>query len=142
MQNILRKNAALFINISANLFFIPQQQVPDKIFTHYLSLSCVKVGGNYKKKMLMGHLKSMGVSILERKFGNALKISPRTQTERCIQAGRSCNPKVYKADYFGLKLYVDQNEKLVMYSVTHVVVCDRYSGMITGYTTMAIKKIK
>ena len=57
-----------------------------------------------------------------------------------MQAVRSFNPKFYKAVYFGRKLHVDQNEKLVMYGVTHVVARDRYSGMITGYTTMAIKK--
>ena len=56
-----------------------------------------------------------------------------------MQAGRSFNPKVYKADYFGHKLHVDKNEKLVMYGVTHVVAGDGYSEMITGYTTMAIK---
>ena len=38
-----------------------------------------------------------------------------------------------------LKVHVDQNEKPVMYGVAHVVAHDRYSGMITGYTTMAIK---
>ena len=26
-----------------------------------------------------------------------------------------------------------------MYGVTHIVACDVYSGMITGYTTMTIK---
>ena len=105
-----------------------------------LSLSCVKVGGNYGRKMMTGRLRSMGVSISERKVGNALKkICPSTQAERCMQAGRSFNPKVYKADYFGHKLHVDQNEKLVMYGVTHVVARDGYSRMITGYTTMAIK---
>ena len=54
-----------------------------------------------------------------------------------MQAGRSFNPKAYKADYFGHKLHVDQNEKLVMYGVIHA--RDGYSGMITGYTTMVIK---
>ena len=85
-------------------------------------------------------LRSMGVSIPERKVGNALKkICPSTQAKRCMQAGRSFYPKVYKADYFGHKLRVDQNEKLVMYGVTHAVARDGYSGRITGYTTMAIK---
>ena len=80
-----------------------------------LSLSCVKVGGNCGRKLMRGHLRSMGVSILERKVGNALKkICPSPQAERCMQAGRSFNAKVYKADFFGLKLHVDQNEKLVI----------------------------
>ena len=87
-----------------------------------------------------GSLRSMGVSIWERKVRDALKkICPSTQAERCMQTGRLFNPKVYKADYFGHKLHVDHNEKLVMYDVTHVVARDGYSGMITGYTTMAIK---
>ena len=82
----------------------------------------------------------MGVSISERKVGNVLKkICPRTQAERCMQAERSFNSKVYKVDYFGHKLLVDQNEKLVMYVVSYVVARDGYSRMITGYTTMAIK---
>ena len=67
------------------------------------------------------------------------KICTSTQAERWMQAGRSFHPKVYKADYFEHKLHVDQNEKLVMYGVTHVVARDGYSGMITAYTTMAIK---
>ena len=56
-----------------------------------------------------------------------------------MQAGRSFNPKVHKADYFGHKLHIDQNEKLVIYGVTHVVARDGYSGMNIGYATMAIK---
>ena len=73
----------------------------DKNFTPYLlSLSCVKVGGNYGRKIMPGSLRNMGVSISERKVGNALKkICPSTRAERCMQAGRSINPKVYNADY-------------------------------------------
>ena len=105
-QNVMRKNAVLFLKVFANLSFIPQQQVPDKNFTPYLlSFSYVQVDGNYGRKMMTGRLRSMGVSISERKVGNALKkICPSTQAERCIQAGRSFNPKVYKADYFGTTL--------------------------------------
>ena len=141
LQKIVRKNAVLFLKVFVNLSFIPHKQIPDKNFTSYLlSLSYVKVGGNYGRKMMMDRLRSMGVSISERKVGNALKkVCPSTQAERCMQAGRSFNPKVYKADYFGHKLHVDQNEKLVMYGVTHVVAQDGYSGMIAGYTTMAVK---
>ena len=41
------------------------------------------------------------------------------------------------ADYFGLHL--DQNEKLVMYGVTHVVSIDGHSRFITAHSTMPIK---
>ena len=129
------------LKVFANLSFIFPQQELDKNFTRYLlSLSCVEVGGNYGRKMMTGRLRSMGVSISERKVGNALKkICRSTQAEKRIQAGRSFNPKVYKADYFGHKLHVDQNEKIVIDGVTHVVARDGYSGIITGYTTMTIK---
>ena len=89
---------------------------------------------------MTGRLRSMGVSISERKVGSALKkIRPITQAERCMQAGRSFNPQVYKEDYFGQKMHEDQNEKLVMSGATHVLASDGYSGMTTGYTTMTIK---
>ena len=116
--------------------------MPDKNFTPYLlSLSYVNVSGNYGRKIMMGRLRRMGVSKSERKVGNALKkICPSTQAELCIQSGRLFNPKVYKEDYFGHKLHVDQNGKLVIYGVIHVVARDGYSRMITGYTTMIIKR--
>ena len=80
----------------------------------------------------------MGVSILEKKVGNALtKICPNAQAQHFMQAGRSF--KVYKSDNFKLNLHADQNEKLGMYGVTHVIARDGYSGMIIGHKTMAIK---
>ena len=81
-----------------------------------LSLLCVKVGGNDGRKMMTGRLRSIGVSISERKVENALKkICLSTQAERCMQAGRLFNPIVYKADYFRHKLHVDQSEKLAIF---------------------------
>ena len=124
----------------ANLSFIFQQQELDKNCTPYLlSLLCVKVVGNYGKKMMTGRSRSMGDSISERNIGIALKkMCPSTQAERCMQAGRSFNPEVYKADYFGHKLHVDQNGKFVMSGVTHRIASDRYSGVVAGYTMMEI----
>ena len=46
------------------------------------------------------------------------------------------NPVVYRANYFGEKLHFDQNEKLVMYGVTHVLAVDGYSRKIVGFVTM------
>ena len=39
------------------------------------------------------------------------------------------NPIPYQADYFGHKLHIDQNEKCVMYGVTH----------ICGFITMPVE---
>ena len=59
-----------------------------------------------------------------------------------MQARRSLNPKVYKADYFGHKLHVDQNKNLILdtYNVqSHVIARNGYSEIITGYTTVTVK---
>ena len=49
------------------------------------------------------------------------------------------NPIPYHADYFGHKLHIDQNEKLVMFGITHICAIDGYSGMIVGFVSMPIK---
>ncbi|CAG2250686.1 unnamed protein product [Mytilus edulis] len=40
---------------------------------------------------------------------------------------RNFNPVPYQADHFGHKIHLDQNEKLVMFGVTHVIAVDGYS---------------
>ena len=52
---------------------------------------------------------------------------------------RLTNPISYSADYFGEKVHIDQNEKLVMFGVTHVCAVDGYSGKIVAFTIMPIK---
>ena len=52
---------------------------------------------------------------------------------------RSINPVPYHADYFGYKLHVDQNEKRVMFGMTHMCVVDGYSRNVVGFITMSIK---
>lgn len=46
----------------------------------------------------------------------------------------------YNAEYVGHKLHIDQNEKLVMSGMTHVMAIDGYSKKIVGQSTMPIKK--
>ncbi|CAC5371472.1 unnamed protein product [Mytilus coruscus] len=41
---------------------------------------------------------------------------------------RNFNPVPYQADHFGQKIHLDQNEKLMMFGVTHVIAVDGYSG--------------
>lgn len=90
--------------------------------------------------MLTGVLRSRGLKIGENKVGNVLReINPTAHNTRKYNAGRSLNPKIYKADYFGHKIHYDQNEKLAMYGVVHVCARDGYSGMIVGYATMSKK---
>ena len=49
------------------------------------------------------------------------------------------NPIPYHADYFGHKLHLDQNEKLAMFGVTHVMAIDGYSNKIVGWASMPFK---
>lgn len=56
-----------------------------------------------------------------------------------MQGLRNTNPIQYVADYFGHKLHIDQNEKLVMFGATHVIAVDGYSGKIVSFATMQVK---
>ena len=58
---------------------------------------------------------------------------------RQTQTARQMNPVPYHASYFGQKLHVDQNEKLVMFGVTHICARDGYSGMVVAFASMSVK---
>ena len=49
------------------------------------------------------------------------------------------NPVPYFADYFGHRVRIDQNTKVVMYCVTHICAWDGLSGKIVGFVTMPVK---
>ena len=89
---------------------------------------------------MTGHLRAKGTKISEWKVGKLMRTSnPQAQKRRQETFGRCVNPKPYTALYFGQKLHMDQNEKLVMYGVTHVIARDGYSGYITACCTMPVK---
>ena len=66
-------------------------------------------------------------------------VAPGDYELRSINMGRLLNPVPYMAEYYGHKVHVDQNEKLAMYGVTHVVAVDGYSGRIVGAAIMPEK---
>ena len=55
------------------------------------------------------------------------------------QGARNLNPTPYHAEYMGHKLHLDQNEKLGMFEVTHVLAIDGYSSKIVAHSTMPMK---
>ena len=55
------------------------------------------------------------------------------------QGARNLNPTPYYAEYMGHKLHLDQNEKLGMFGVTHVLAVDGYSSKIVAHSTMPVK---
>ena len=68
-----------------------------------------------------------------------LRVSPMYSQARKNDTARLMNPVRYKADYFGEKLHVDQNEKLGMYGITHIAAIDGFSKKIVGFITIPVK---
>ena len=90
--------------------------------------------------MLRGYIASKGASISERGWKKYVPyLSPQWHTARQQASQERSNPPLYIARYFGHKLHIDQNEKLVNYGVTYVLARDGYSGKIVGEAVMAVK---
>ncbi len=73
--------------------------------------------------MMKGYLESkIGSSLAceQRVRRSSARVSPVYQQQRQTQSERQTNPHPYAAEYYGHKLHLNQNEKLVMYGVTHV----------------------
>ena len=43
------------------------------------------------------------------------------------------------ARYFGEKVHIDQNEKLVMFGTTHIYAIDGFSGKVVAFCCMPVK---
>ena len=83
------------------------------------------------------------VNISQRRVASAFQVvAPIYHQRRQANTARMINPIPYRADYFGHKLHIDQNKKLVMYGVTHVVAIDGHSRFIPAGSTMPVKNNK
>ena len=90
--------------------------------------------------MVCGLLASEGLKVSETRVGQALQtVRPDYHHMRVTKTTQSLNPRPYRAEYFGQKLHIDQNEKLVMFGVTHICAIDGYSGKIVGFVSMPVK---
>ena len=110
----------------------------------HLRKSCfalsIQVGPTYGRKTLTGLLAADGIKVSETLVGKALReVNPSYQQARRNQAQRRLNPIPYHASHFGDKIHVDQNEKLVMYGVTHICAIDGFSAKVVGFISMPIK---
>ena len=84
--------------------------------------------------MLKGLLESKGIKVSESRVAKSLKrVAPLQYEQRRHDAVDKLNPSPYIALYFGHKLHLDQNEKLKMFGVTHIVARDGYSGKIVAF---------
>ena len=107
-------------------------------------LFSLKVGQTYGRKMMKGYLaQKYRVNVSQKRVANALRsVAPHYHSRRQTDTARHVNSVPYRADYFGHKLHVDQNEKLEIYGVVHVVAIDGYSRYITFGATMPRKNNK
>ncbi|KAL0993709.1 hypothetical protein UPYG_G00112190 [Umbra pygmaea] len=95
-----------------------KRHVSDAELETAIMSSIDKTGPCYGRKFMTGYLSSVGL--------------------RC-QGARNLNPVPYHAEYMGHKLHLDQNEKLGMFGVTHVLAIDGFSSKIVAESTMPVK---
>ena len=89
---------------------------------------------------MCGFLASQGVKVSESWVREVLRAARSDDHQmRVTRTANSLNPRPYTAEYFCEKLHIGQNEKLVMYGVTHICAVDGYSGKIVGFISMPIK---
>lgn len=70
------------------------------------------MGPVYGRRTLTGVLASQGIKVGEKRVGESLsRVSPVYCQARKNRVARLINPSSYRADYFGHKLHIDQNEK-------------------------------
>ena len=67
------------------------------------------------------------------------KVHPGGHRKRQNKSERQTNPIPYRVDYFDHKLHLDQNEKMDMYRVTHVVAIDGHSRFVVAASTSPVK---
>lgn len=90
--------------------------------------------------MVRGHLRSNGCNVAEKRIASSLaRVAPAYHIQRKNRTEQLTNPVPYFSEYFGHKLHIDQNEKLVMYGVVHVCAIDGYSGKIVSHALMTVK---
>lgn len=89
---------------------------------------------------MVGVLASHGIRASSQRVGQSLaRVNPVYHERRTTRTERQTNPIPYSSTYFGNKVHIDQNEKLVLFGVTHVCALDGYSGMVVGFATFPIK---
>ncbi|KAM4585688.1 uncharacterized protein V3H82_004664 [Fundulus diaphanus] len=99
----------------------------------------MRTGPQYGRRMMTGYLSSKGIRASEGRVGTMLKQINQPYHAARIQRSKNLNPVPYSAEYMGHKLHLDQNEKLVMFGVTHVLSVDGFSSKIVSHYTMPVK---
>ena len=89
---------------------------------------------------MKGLLASKGVVAGEKQIGRSLAmVQPQYHYRRLTKTESEMNSHMYFAEYFGHKLHIDQNEKMVMFGVTHICAIDGFSSKIVAMISMPVK---
>ena len=90
--------------------------------------------------MIKGRLEAHNVRVHDKRISKSLqRVAPEYHRQRTQNTARLFNPVPYRADYFGHKIHLDQNEKLCMYGCTTVVAIDGYSNYVLAIASMPVK---
>jgi hypothetical protein len=117
--------------------------VKDREVEEEVKKAVMEVGPTYGRKTMHGLLRSKGIVCSENSVRIALKnVCPEYHEARASGTATLLNPVPYVAEYFGHKLHMDQNEKLVMFGVTHVSAIDGFSRKVVGFITLPVKNSK
>ncbi|XP_046855990.1 uncharacterized protein LOC124449089 [Xenia sp. Carnegie-2017] len=115
-------------------------KVTDQELDCAVSVAVSQVGPTYGRKMMKGKLEAANIKVNEKRLSRSLhRVAPDYCQQREQNTAKLLNPVPYSADYFGHKLHMDQNEKLVMYGCTTVLAVDGYSSMIMAAASMPVK---
>ena len=91
-----------------------------------------QVGHSYGRRTLHELLRSEGLHVSQRRVGHSLScVFPQAHFQRTATMNMHVNPVPYSALFFGEKLHFDQNEKMNMYGVIHVLAIDGYSRKLS-----------
>ena len=78
----------------------------------------------------------MGENWIERSL---IRLDPDHHQFRATVAYWHTNPGPYFDNNFRKKVHINQNEKLVIFEITHIVAIDRYNDNIVAAVVMPIK---
>ena len=96
-----------------------------------------QVGSYYGRRMLTGTLRAQGIQACEVRVRAAMMLAdPVNYARRQVDIARRFNPVPYNAQYFGHKLHIDLNEKLIHYGCIVVGAIDGFSGMVVSLFTI------